>query len=158
MQGYTQREVENAKKAREFYTMCMKPTVRNLKHLVNGNFVKNCPVTINDINVAEKIFGPDIGTLKGKSVRQRPPVVWQDNIEVPEEILRLDEEIILYIDNIFINGLPFLSHTRRKDQVRKNSPTKKPIDIRTIRGTRRSPTAVQWTRVYGEGDPLRSGV
>ena len=70
-----------------FYTMCMKPTVRNLKHLVNGNFVKNCPITINDINIAENVYGPDIATLKGKSTRHRPPVVQQDNIEVPKEIL-----------------------------------------------------------------------
>ena len=89
--------------------MCIKPTVRNLKHLISGNFVKNCPVTVEDITIAERIFGPDIATLKGKSVRRRPPTVRQDNIEVPEEILRLDEDIILYIDNMFINGLPFLS-------------------------------------------------
>ena len=79
IRGYTEREIKNAKKAREFYTMCMKPTVRNLKHLVNGNFVKNCPVTINDINIAENVYGPDIATLKGKSTRRRPPVVQQDN-------------------------------------------------------------------------------
>ena len=75
VQGYTQRELQNAKKAREFYTMCMKPTVRNLKHLVNRNFVKSCPITINNINTAEKVYGPDVGTLKGKSVRRRLPVV-----------------------------------------------------------------------------------
>ena len=87
MQGYTQREIQNAKKAREFYTMCMKLTVQNLKHLVNSNFIKNCPITINNINIAENVNGPNVGTLKGKSTRQRPPAVQQDNIEVPEEIL-----------------------------------------------------------------------
>ena len=70
LEGYTNRERENAKRARKMYTMCIKPTVRNLKHLVNGNFIKNCPVTVEDINIAEKIYGPDIGTLKGKSVRR----------------------------------------------------------------------------------------
>ena len=69
LEGYTNRERENAKRAQEMYTMCIKPTVRNLKHLINGNFIKNCPVTIEDINT-EKIYGPDIGTLKGKSVRR----------------------------------------------------------------------------------------
>ena len=107
-EGFTQREVNQAKRARELYTMCIKPTVRNLKHLISGNFVKNCPVTVEDVTIAEKIFGPDIATLKGKSVRRRPPTIRQDNVEVPEEILRLDEDIILYIDNMFINGLPFL--------------------------------------------------
>ena len=102
----------------------MKPTVWNLKHLINGNFVKNCPVTINDINVAERIYGPNIGALKGKFVRQRPPVVQQDNIEIPEEILRLDEEIILYIDNIFINGLPFLSTHDERIKYAKTVPLK----------------------------------
>ena len=77
--------------------------------MINGNFIKNCPVTVDDINTAEKIYGPNIGTLKGKSVRRRPPVVRQDNIEIPEEILQLEDEIILYIDNMFVNDLLLLT-------------------------------------------------
>ena len=33
--------------------------------------IKNCPVTIEDVNIAEKIFGADIGTMKGKTTRKK---------------------------------------------------------------------------------------
>ena len=70
-EGFTQCKVNQAKHAWELYTMCIKPTVQNLKHLISGNFVKNFPVTVEDISNAERIYGPDIATLKGKSVRCR---------------------------------------------------------------------------------------
>ena len=43
--------------------------------------------TTKDVNLAEAIFGPDIGTLKGKTVNQRPPPVVDTTIEVPKELL-----------------------------------------------------------------------
>jgi hypothetical protein len=33
------------------------------------NVIKNCPVTTEDVNIAKKIFGKDISSLKGKSTR-----------------------------------------------------------------------------------------
>ena len=123
-EGFTQRDVNQAKHARELHTMCIKPTVQNLKHLISGNFVKNCPIMVEDVTIAEHIFGPDVATLKGKSARRRPPTVRQDSIKVPEEILRLNKDIIMYIDNMFINRLPFLSTHDNRIKYVKTVPIK----------------------------------
>ena len=48
----------------------------------------------------------------------------QDNIKMPEEILLLDEEIILYINNIFTNRLPFLSAHDKRLKYAKSVPLK----------------------------------
>ena len=61
------------------------PTVENFKHMLKTNLITDCPVTTKDVNVAEKIFGPDIGALKGRTTRLRPSVVREDEIEVPSE-------------------------------------------------------------------------
>ena len=45
--------------------------------------IKNCPVTQEDVDVAQKIFGPAISTLKGKSTRKNPKPVINDNIQIP---------------------------------------------------------------------------
>ena len=50
------------------------------------NGIKNCPITLEDIDIAEKIFGKDIYTLKGKSTRTRPIPVIQDYVEIPKEL------------------------------------------------------------------------
>jgi hypothetical protein len=59
------------------------PTVENFKAILRQNIIKNCPVTIEDVVTAEKIFGPDIGSFKGKSTRSKPIPVKRDLIEIP---------------------------------------------------------------------------
>jgi hypothetical protein len=51
------------------------------------NCIKDNPVTTEDIDIAETIFGPDIGVLKGKTTRQRPIHVVADYVDIPEELL-----------------------------------------------------------------------
>jgi hypothetical protein len=46
------------------------PTVENLKNIIRMNAIRNCPVTIRDVEIAEEIFGPDIGALKGKTTQR----------------------------------------------------------------------------------------
>ena len=70
---------------------------------------RNCPVTVNDVNNAEKIFGPDVGALKGRTTRKNPPVVLQDNIEIPDELMRTDDPLTLCMDAMYVNGAPMLT-------------------------------------------------
>lgn len=66
------------------------------------NMIKNCPVTVDDVDVAEKIFGPAMSTLKGKSIRQAPRPVIRDEIELPDEITNMDHNLDLCMDIMFI--------------------------------------------------------
>ncbi|WP_427962039.1 hypothetical protein, partial [Acidithiobacillus sp.] len=84
--GYTQRQFEDAKRARKLYHIVGCPTVENFKHILRQNIIQNCPVTPADVDLAEKFFGPDIGTLKGKTTRKAPPRVKEDLVEVPPEL------------------------------------------------------------------------
>jgi hypothetical protein len=43
--GYTQRQFEQAKKARELYHIVGTPTIESFKRLIKMNAIKNCPVT-----------------------------------------------------------------------------------------------------------------
>ena len=48
-----------------------KDFIRSLK----GSSLPNCPVTPQDVVIANKLFGPDVGELKGKTTRRGPPIV-----------------------------------------------------------------------------------
>ena len=70
--GYTGHQFEQAKRARRLYHLVGAPTIENFKHRIRSNIIKDCPVTEKDVNIAEKIFGPDVGMLKGKTTRCKP--------------------------------------------------------------------------------------
>ena len=115
-EGYTQRQVLKAKLARKVYAMVGRPSVRDFINMVKLGAIKNCPVTADDIVAAEKIFGPDIGALKGKTTRETSPQVQTDIVAVPKKILALHKNITLAADLMFINKLPFFISISRKLQ------------------------------------------
>ncbi len=66
-------------------------------------------MTPADVDLAEKIFGRDIGTLKGKTMRQAPPRVKDDLVEVPRELKEKHKDLELCMDIMFVNGMPMLT-------------------------------------------------
>jgi hypothetical protein len=66
-------------------------------------------VTTEDVNIAEKIFGKDMSSLKGKSTRRSPPVVWEDIIEISSELIAQHKEIDLCIDIMYVNECGFMT-------------------------------------------------
>ena len=65
---------------KNIYHMVGAPTLQNLKMMIRQNIIQNYTVTFEDIEIAEKIFGADVSTLKGITTRQRPKVVVGDFI------------------------------------------------------------------------------
>ena len=84
--NYTTQQFERAKEARKLYHNVGAPTVENFKYILKGNKIKNCPVTIEDVKIAEEIWGKDISYLKRKTTRSKPPLVKADLIEIPKEL------------------------------------------------------------------------
>jgi hypothetical protein len=73
------------------------------------NSIKNNPVTTEDVEIAEKIFGPDIPSLKGKTTRRKPVPVVEDYIDIPKELVSAQRSVTLCIDVMKVNGVPFLT-------------------------------------------------
>jgi hypothetical protein len=120
--GYTEWQFINAKRARKLYHILGCPTVENYKHILRQKIIKNCPVTIEDVNIAEKIFGPDSGAMKGKTTRSRPTPVRDDFVEIPQELKEQHKDLTLCMDIMFINGMPMLTSIDRSIHFRSLIP------------------------------------
>ena len=63
--------------------------------MIHSNKIKNCPVTVEDVATASKIWGKNVDALKGKTTRSKPEVVIRDLVRVPKELMKLHKDIYL---------------------------------------------------------------
>ena len=111
---HTPREIKKAKMARDLLAALGTPSKADLKKIISMNAISNLPVQASDVDLAEKIYGPDIGTLKGKTTRKSPLPMETDIIELPPEITEDRSSWELCMDVMFVNGMPFLTSITRK--------------------------------------------
>ena len=71
--------------------------------------IKNCPVTEEDVVIAEKIFGKDIAALKGKTTCTSPIPVTTDVVAIPKALKQQHCKIELCVDIMFVQNIPFLT-------------------------------------------------
>jgi hypothetical protein len=81
--------------------------MNDFKWVIWSNQIKNCPVTIQDIDVATKIWGKNIAALKGNNTWSKTHPVARNYVKVPKELLKLHKEVFLTTAIFFVNNIPF---------------------------------------------------
>ena len=57
------------------------------RKIIKANTIQNNPVTLEDVQVAEEIFGPDVGSLKGKTTCKKAKPIVKNYVSVPSIII-----------------------------------------------------------------------
>ena len=65
-------------------------------------------MTRQDVINAEKIWGPDVGALKGKTTRKKGKHFKTKLYAIPTEIMSKYQEVTICGDVMFVNQIPFL--------------------------------------------------
>ena len=86
-EGYSQRQIQDAKKAQDLYVKVGYPSERDFQQIISKNLILNFPVTASDVARSDKIYGKDIHDLKGKTTRINPKPVVIDYMLMPKNIL-----------------------------------------------------------------------
>ena len=113
MKFYTPREIKRAKAARDLLAALGTPSIADLKAIITMNAISDLPVTTKDIDLAERIFGPDLGTLKGKTTRRKALPMVSDQIAIPPELYEKRDTLELCMDLMFVNGMTFFTSITR---------------------------------------------
>jgi hypothetical protein len=66
------------------------------------------PTVPFDVLAAEDIFGPDLGTLKGKTTRRRPHKVRPTLVPIPPQTLTRYRSVTICVDVMFVNRIAFV--------------------------------------------------
>jgi Reverse transcriptase (RNA-dependent DNA polymerase) len=105
---YTVRAYRQAVLARRIQDTIGRPSTRDYVKIVEGGMLQNCPVSRQDIVAAEDIFGPNLGSLKGKTVRHKNDRVESLVADVPYDIIKVHKDVTLCFDIMFVNKIAFL--------------------------------------------------
>jgi hypothetical protein len=88
-EGFMKRHIKSAELAWTLYKTLSYSSMKDFKWVIQSNQIKDCPVTVQDIDVARKICGKNIAALKGKTTRSKSIPVARDYVKVPMEIMKL---------------------------------------------------------------------
>jgi len=107
LKNLSNRQQSAVQKARQLQHALGTPSLEDLKAVIRMNLIRNNPVTTKEIILAEKVYGPDVGTKKGKGTRRRPNQVVDASIELPDELMDLQKEVMVSLDGMEINSVKF---------------------------------------------------
>jgi hypothetical protein len=81
--------------------------------VIRSSEIKDFPVTVQDIDLALKIWGKNIAALKGNTTRRKMIPVARDYVKVPLELMKLHKEAFMTTAIFFVNKNPlFLTLSR----------------------------------------------
>ena len=111
---FTPRQVKRADEAKRVYSMVGFPSQRDFVEMIRSGSLKDCPVTVDDAKIAVKIYGQDIGALKGKTTRRPTPHVPSTSIiPIPKKLLSLHKNVTLCADIFFMDKIAMFTTCSR---------------------------------------------
>ncbi|KAL7493808.1 hypothetical protein ACHAWT_003568, partial [Skeletonema menzelii] len=106
-------DVSKAKLARQLQRKVGRPSTADFIRYMKENQIRNCPVTPQDVRNAEFIWGPDIGSLQGKTTWTKPNPIRIQQTEIPPQIMDHYRDVTLSADIMKVTGIPFLTTISR---------------------------------------------
>jgi hypothetical protein len=106
-QAYTNWAYVTSTLARKTPHIIGRPSTRDFISIVDESVLPNIPIDRHDIPVAEKIFGRDVGSLKGKNVHQGADHVYGLLVDIPALLITQYRDVTLAADIMFVNQIPF---------------------------------------------------
>jgi hypothetical protein len=99
--GFTKRQIKEVEVTQSLSSKLNYPSWKDFKWIIQSNQIKDCPVTVDHVDTALKIWGKNVAALKGKTTRTKPDPVARDFVKVPVELLKLHKEVYITANLFF---------------------------------------------------------
>jgi len=109
--NYTVKGYRKAELAHKLQTIIGRPSPADYQRIVGNSELMNCPITTTDLSAAHDVFGPNLGSLKGKTVKKSSPGVECEMVSLAPDVMQRHKNVTLAIDIMFVNKLAFLVTT-----------------------------------------------
>jgi hypothetical protein len=106
-EGFTKRQIKGAELAQTLHKTLSDPSKKDFKWVIRSNHIKDCPVIVQYIDVALKIWGNNISALKGKTTRRKTIPVAREFVKVPLESMKLHKKVFLTTGISFVTKNTF---------------------------------------------------
>jgi hypothetical protein len=103
---FTKRKIKGAEITRAMYKTLSYLSMKDFKWVIHSNQIKECPLTVQDIDVVLSIWGKNIAALKGKTTRSKKNPVARDYVKVSKELLNIHKEVFITTDIFFVSEIP----------------------------------------------------
>ena len=99
---------------RELYGTVTYPYIADYRWAIQSNQIKDCPMKVQEIDVAVAIWGKDMISLKENTTRKKKIPVTEDLVQVSKELIKLHRDTIITSEILFVNIIPLFLNLSRK--------------------------------------------
>jgi hypothetical protein len=111
---FTSRDYTRAQLARKIQVLVGRPELQDSIAYLYNNMLPNCPINRNDAIAAHQMFGRNVGSLKGKTTRQKVAHVQSTHpLSLKLTIANKYRMVTLCINNMFVNQIGFFMSISR---------------------------------------------
>lgn len=103
---YSTTEVKKVRQARDMMRQLGYPSTRDMIKMIVKGMMINIPVTVQDVMRAEKIYGPDVASLKGKTAKRKQRE--KPEVYVPRAMMKKQD---MYSNIFYWRGVGFMLST-----------------------------------------------
>ena len=92
-QVFHRRQIKGSDQVKTLYYKVGYPPVKYFRWIVQSQQIIDCPVTVQYVDIAQKIWGKNIAALKDNDTRKKPIHMAGDIVKTPKELVKLHKGI-----------------------------------------------------------------
>ena len=93
--------------ARYLYDILIYLSAKDYKWVICSNHINSFPVTVQDVEFAQKVWDKNIAALKGNNTWKNHNVVARDQVKIPAGLIKLHKEVCFTCNTFLVNEFQF---------------------------------------------------